>query len=143
MSNILASIGLGQMQTIDETILKTREIFKKYQNSFREYNDIEFMPSLIDSKSTNWLTVMLIKNINYKEVKNLIKRLDEKNIETRPIWKPMHLQPLFKNYDYVSNNNDNVTEYLFNHGLCLPSGPSLKNNDQEKIIELIKNYIGL
>lgn len=141
MSNILASIGLGQLNTLNKVIIKKRQIFNNYKEGFKDNKNIQFMPSFAGSKPTKWLTVMLIKNKPYKGIKEIIEKLEGINVESRPLWKPMHLQPLFKGCDFISNNRKNFTKTLFNHGLCLPSGSDLRINDQKKIINFIKKNI--
>ena len=132
MSNILASIGIGQLATLDKMVDKRRKIFKIYKEELINENDIEFMPEIENGRSSNWLSVILLKKIKFKKILNLISFLSEKNIEARPVWKPMHMQPIFKNYKFIFSKNEPVSKYLYHHGLCLPSGSSLKVNQQKK-----------
>ena len=141
MSNILAALGLAQLNYLDYYVDKTRKIFQIYKKNLKSINGIEFMPEIKGGKSTNWLSALLLKKTSYKEIKNLIMYLNKKNVESRPIWKPMHMQPLYSNYDFFSVEKNPVSEFLFEHGICLPSGCNLKKEDQIKISIGIKNYL--
>lgn len=129
MSNILAAIGVGQMEVIEERIAKKREIFEWY----REFLDEEFMPELNNTRGTRWLTTVVFKD---KDPWKVMKRLRENEIESRPLWNPMHLQPLFKNAKSYLNGR---SEELFKKGLCLPSGTTLTKNQVKEICEIIKS----
>ena len=135
MSNIIAGIGRGQMEILDNHIKRRREIFYIYKNALEKYG-IEFMPELKNSFGKRWLTTILLKN--NKLPNKIIKALNKKNIESRPLWKPMHLQPIFKNYKAKLNN---VSEDLFARGLCLPSGSNMSNKDVKKVIKYIKKIL--
>jgi len=129
MSNILAAIGVGQMEVIEERISKKREIF----NWYREFLDEDFMLELPNIRATRWLTTLTFKNKNPFDV---INKLKENQIESRPLWNPMHLQPLFKGAKSYLNGR---SEELFKKGICLPSGTTLTKNDVRKICEIIKS----
>ena len=93
-------------------------------------------------KSSRWLSVLLLKDYNIHDIEYLISKLYKNNIEVRPIWKPMHLQPIFKNSVFISKNKFKGFSYqLFNKGLCLPSGSNLNQKDQDRIINIIKNFL--
>ncbi len=129
MSNILAAIGVGQMEVIEERIAKKREIF----NWYKEFLDEEFMPELKSTRGTRWLTTLIFKNKNPFKI---MKKLRENNIESRPLWNPMHLQPLFKGAKAYLNGR---SEELFKKGLCLPSGTRLTKNQVKEICEIIQS----
>ena len=130
MSNVLAAIGVAQMEVLEERIKRKREIFDIYRKELMEIAD--FMPEVENSKGNRWLTTLTFKDRNPLEI---MEKLEKHNIESRPLWKPMHLQPLFKNAkSYLSG----VSEKLFKKGLCLPSGTALKNEEIDKICSLIK-----
>ena len=114
MSNILAALGLAQLNYLDYYVDKTRRIFQIYKKNLKSINGIEFMPEIKGGKSTNWLSAILLKKTSYKEINNLITYLNEKNVESRPIWKPMHMQPLYSNYDFFSVEKNPVSEFLLN-----------------------------
>ena len=127
MSNVLAAIGVAQMEVLNKRIKKKRKIFKWYQ----EFLDEEFMPEIENSKGNRWLTTLTFKDKNPLKVMEALK---ENQIESRPLWKPMHLQPLFKN---SKNYLNGVSEELFKKGLCLPSGTKLTKKQVKKICEVI------
>jgi len=128
MSNVLAAIGVAQMEVLEERVNKKREIFSWYN----QFLDEEFMPEIENSIGNRWLTTLIFKNKNPLEVMEILRKND---IESRPLWKPMHMQPLFKNNKSYLNG---VSENLFQKGLCLPSGTTLQKEDVKKICELIQ-----
>lgn len=143
LSNILAAIGRAQLKVLDERINARREVYKRYHQILSEISGIEFMPEIKYGRSTRWLTVLKInpKTINLK-ISQIIEILEKENIESRPVWKPMHLQPLFRHNLFYSNcKNKSVAENLFNNGICLPSGSNLTIKDQQKVIEIITDTI--
>lgn len=140
MSNICAGIGRGQLEVIDERIEARRTNFKKYREELEGFEGITFMPELKNSFSNRWLTTIIIdeKKVGISQ-EVLIKKLNELNIETRPLWKPMHLQPIFKNSLFFNHSNSkDVSKGLFETGICLPSGSNLTELDIERVIESIK-----
>ena len=138
LSNILAGIGRGQLSAIEDKVKARRNIFDYYKNSLDFIEGINFMPELKDSKSNRWLTTLTIDQDIIKVTPlELIKTLEKENIEARPIWKPMHLQPLYKSYDFISLNNEDISGKLFLNGICLPSGSQLKLSEQDYIIDIL------
>ncbi|PNZ88133.1 DegT/DnrJ/EryC1/StrS family aminotransferase [Staphylococcus devriesei] len=139
LSNISAGIGRGQMKVLDQRIARRREIFDRYEQEFGNVEGFDFQPELPDSKSNRWLTALTIdENKTGFTALDLIEKLQENNIEARPVWKPMHLQPFFEKYDYITEGNDNGA-YLFDHGVCLPSGSDMTDEQQSRVIEIIKS----
>lgn len=139
LSNISAGIGRGQMEVLDQRIQRRREIFDKYNEAFGSIEGFDFQPELPDSKSNRWLTALTIDESKTGfSALDLIDALQQNNIEARPVWKPMHLQPFFESYDYITSENDNGA-YLFNHGVCLPSGSDMTDAQQNRVIEIIKS----
>ena len=140
MSNLLAAVGRGQLQVLDERVVARRRIFQRYFAALSEINGIEFMREAPYGKCTRWLTTLTIdprKNgINRTQIIEALKR---ENIEARPVWKPMHLQPLYKECDYITADKEDISGKLFENGLCLPSGSNLHTKDQNRIIDLIQN----
>ena len=132
LSNVLSAIGVAQMEVIEKRVAKKRKIFQWYKKYLRNVEEITFMPELKNAQGTRWLTTIVLKETNYKKIK---KALEDKNIEARPLWKPMHLQPLFKKAKRMINGN---SENLFKKGLCLPSGTSMNKKDVQIICEIIK-----
>ncbi|RXK12941.1 aminotransferase DegT [Malaciobacter mytili LMG 24559] len=132
MSNVLAAIGVGQMEIIEERVSKKREIFNWYNENLKDIEEINFMPELKNSRGNRWLTAVTFENTSYEKI---IKVLDEINVESRPLWKPMHMQPLFKN---SKSFVDGTSENLFKKGLCLASSTTQTKNDVEFICNTIK-----
>jgi dTDP-4-amino-4,6-dideoxygalactose transaminase len=133
MSNVVAGIGRGQLKVLDQRVEKKKYIYNYYKENLKDIKDIEFMP-INDWNSPNcWLTSITLKG-KIKPI-NIIEALEKENIESRPIWKPMHIQPYFEKYDYVGSD---VGEYIFNTGLCLPSDTKIKDIQLDEIIKIIK-----
>jgi len=139
MSNILAGIGRGQMEVLDAHIGLRRDMNLFYKNIFKNVEGITvFEEPNNDYYSNHWLSCILIDSgITGFTSQELRLQLEKDNIESRPLWKPMHLQPIFKEYDYYGGN---VSETLFNKGLCLPSGSNLAKEDRIRIEEVIRGF---
>jgi dTDP-4-amino-4,6-dideoxygalactose transaminase len=141
MSNILAGIGRGQLRILGQRIMEKKKIYNTYKKEFNKIQDIEMMPILNSGEPNYWLSVITINgNSNVKPL-DIIEALEKYNIESRPVWKPMHLQPVFKNYRFYSHNDEevSVSEDIFNRGICLPSDTKMTEEDIHRIIEIIKN----
>ena len=138
MSNLLAAVGRGQLQVLDERMQTRRKIFQRYFDALVQIDGIKFMPEAPYGKTNRWLTTLTVDpqkiGINRNQI---ITALEKENIEARPAWKPMHLQPLFKDYEYITQNDKDVSGKLFDQGLCLPSGSSLTEKEQNKVIDII------
>ncbi len=132
MSNILAGIGRGQMEVLDDRVAARRANFDFYKEHLGHLATIEFLDEPEGFFCNRWLTCVLTPSFTYREKLRLA--LLEENIESRPLWKPMHLQPIFTEYP---NYSDGTSENLFERGLCLPSGSNLSNDDLKRIVELI------
>lgn len=135
MSNVLAAIGVAQMEVIEERVQKCRQIFNWYEEELKDIKELHFMPEIENSDGNRWLTTCYLDKT---EPLSLIKALEKKNIESRLLWKPMHLQELFKERDAEVNG---VSEELFNKGLCLPSGTQMSREDVYFICECIKEVL--
>lgn len=141
MSNIVAGIGRGQLRVLKERIAKKKEIFEIYKEAFKEIEDIEMMPICEYGEPNYWLTTITIKENSKVKPLDIILALEKENIESRPIWKPMHMQPYYKEYKFYSHNNDgeiSVAEDIFNRGLCLPSDTKMTKEEQDRVIKIIK-----
>lgn len=135
LSNVLAGIGIAQMNVLDQRIAKKRDIFSTYKTYLGAITDISFMPENIRSYGNRWLTTLLFS----KEIKDSsICILNERGIETRRLWKPLHTQPIFKNCQFYSATGD-VSSILYKHGMCLPSGTMLTNEDISIIAREVMN----
>lgn len=134
LSNVCAAIGLGQMEVLDERVSRRREIFQRYKSSLARAG-IAFMPEPAGQRSSNWLSAI---TIDPKEVgvsrEDVRLKLLEHEIEARPLWKPMHMQPLYQGTEYYGSG---VDERLFANGLCLPSGSDMSDQEQDEVIDLI------
>lgn len=141
LSNALAGIGRGQMKVLEDRISKKNEIFNKYKVGFKDVEDIEMMPENENERSNQWLSAMTIKETSKVKPLDVILALEKENIESRPVWKPMHLQPIFEKYDFINENENGISvgEDLFNRGVCLPSDTKMTNEDMERVINIIKN----
>lgn len=132
MSNVLAAIGVGQMEVIEERVSKKREIFEWYKEFLSDAEEIEFMPELENSRGNRWLTNLVFNKTDYNRV---MEALEKVNVESRPLWKPMHVQPLFKDSKRVV---DGTSEELFNKGLCVASSTTMTKDDVNMICNVIK-----
>lgn len=138
MSNVLAGIGRGQMMVLENRIAKKNEIFEYYKNAFKDIKDIEMMPEKENERSNRWLSTMTIKENSKVKPLDIIESLEKENIESRPVWKPMHLQPIFEKYDFIKVEEKAVGEDLFTRGVCLPSDTKNTKEDMERITRVIR-----
>lgn len=138
MSNIVAGIGRGQMTILDSHVNNRRSNHEFYVESLAPISQITFLNESRGFFSNRWLSCILLDSIETRE--SLRHSLEKENIESRPLWKPMHQQPIFKSYPSYLNG---VSDDLFDRGLCLPSGSNLTNEDRERIINTINQLFGL
>lgn len=133
MSNIVAGIGRGQLKVLDKRVAKKRHIFEFYKKELGELEGVEFMPTNEWDEPNYWLSSLTLNGkVRPDEV---INRLEEENIESRPVWKPMHLQPYFEKYDYIGGK---VSEKLFENGICLPSDTKMTEEELMTVTNIIK-----
>lgn len=137
MSNVLAGIGCGQMEVIEERVRSRRDIFIFYRNNLIKYEGISFLEEPDKSYFSNhWLTTILIDPLKAGITREVLqKELEKDNIESRPLWKPMHLQPVFSSCPAYLNG---TSENLFIKGLCLPSGSNLSDEDRQRVLEVLQ-----
>ena len=143
MSNILAGVGRAQLEVLDERVKARRSVFERYVNALGEIDGVEFMPELEGTYSNRWLTAMTLdpKKIRVTPYE-LMDVLAADNIEARPVWKPLHLQPLFENCRFYPHaENDVVSERLFEKGICLPSGSNMTTEEQDRVIRLVRESL--
>jgi len=132
MSNVLAAIGVAQMEVLTDRVERKREIFEFYKKELADVKEISFMPEIENAYGNRWLTTILFEKTDPLKV---VKALEEVNAESRPLWKPMHLQPLFKeNLVFV----DGSSQKMFEQGLCLPSPTNSSNSELMRVVEVIK-----
>jgi len=139
MSNVLAAIGRGQLAVLEQRIAARRAVFERYERHFASREGIAFMPEAPYGRSTRWLTAAVIApekcGVTAREC---IEALEQQNIEARPVWKPMHLQPLFDGCRYYPHGETvSVSDLLFEKGICLPSGSSMTEDEQERVIRTL------
>jgi dTDP-4-amino-4,6-dideoxygalactose transaminase len=135
MSNVCAAIGVGQLEVLTKRVTRKREIFNFYKNELSMIKEITFLEELEVSFSNYWLTTILLDKNSTIDREQLRLHLEKDNIESRPLWKPMHLQPVFKDCKSYVNG---VSEDLFNRGLCLPSGTAMTTEDLKRIVKKVK-----
>lgn len=140
MSNILAGVGRTQLQVLENRVKTKRLIFKKYYDALSYLPGFEFMPELENTRSNRWLTTLTINETEAGiSSRQLLIALQEENIEARQVWKPLHLQPLFKGVQYYPHaEKTHIAEGLFRKGICLPSGTNLTEIEQQRVIFCIK-----
>ena len=138
LSNVSAAIGRGQLRVIDDRVKRRREIFEYYRESLKDIEEIGFIPCDIYGKSNCWLTCIMLDGRSFTP-EQVRLNLESVNVESRQLWKPMHLQPVFQRCAYYGNG---VSEKLFDNGLCLPSGSSLAQDDLDFIVGHLKKQFG-
>lgn len=158
MSNVVAAIGIGQLECLDERSARKREVFAYYQKAMRDLPGVTFMPEAHYGRSTRWLTVILIDPDEFGADREAVRQaLEQENIESRPVWKPMHQQPVFCIADRPGRIDERartlsswparkvggaVADDLFSKGLCLPSGTALGCSDMDRIVDTIRRVGG-
>jgi len=135
MSNVLAAIGVAQMEVLDERVRRRREIFKQYESNLSKMDEIIFMPEIQKGHGNRWLTTLTLSKTNPLKI---IEALAKENIESRPVWKPMHLQPLFRKASVLE---DGTSKRLYERGICLPSGSSMSEEDVNRVCSIIKGIV--
>jgi pyridoxal phosphate-dependent aminotransferase EpsN len=143
LSNVLAGIGRGQLEVLEERVAARRLVFERYYKAFSTVGGIDFMPEAAFGRSTRWLTTLTVDpQICGTDRDQIIDALEAENIEARPLWKPMQLQPLFAECRYCEHEPGvSVSEKLFEAGLCLPSGSNLTEAEQEKVIKCMRTVL--
>ncbi|WP_330501353.1 aminotransferase class I/II-fold pyridoxal phosphate-dependent enzyme [Peribacillus frigoritolerans] len=139
MSNILAGIGRAQLEVLDNRIYARRLVFQRYEQALEQIEGLQFMPELEDTFSNRWLTTLTVNNekLGFSPV-DIINSLAEVNIEARPVWKPLHLQPIFEGCKYYPHDEKvSISDHLFANGICLPSGSNMTIEEQERVINTI------
>lgn len=135
MSNVLASIGVAQMEVIEQRVAQKREIFQWYKEYLSSMDEIDFMPELDNSRGNRWLTALTFDKTDFHTI---MQALEDINVESRPLWKPMHMQPLFKD---AKTYLDGTSEALYQKGLCLASSTTMTRADVKIICNTIKKSL--
>ena len=138
MSNMVAGIGRGQLKVLNDRLAKKKEIYETYKEGFKDITEIEMKPVPVDTKPNYWLSTMLLKEESKVTPLNIMEALEKENIESRPIWKPMHMQPVFEKYDFIKVEDKPVSEDIFARGVCLPSDTKMTKEEQQEVIRIIK-----
>ena len=133
LSNVLGAIGTAQMEVLEQRVIKKREIFEKYQ---KELSELEFMPEIANSRGNRWLTTALFKEKGAHL--RVIEALAKENIESRPLWKPMHMQPVFEG---ALAFTDGTSEDMFARGICLPSGTAMGDEEFARVVKIVKENL--
>ncbi|HED23612.1 MAG TPA: aminotransferase class I/II-fold pyridoxal phosphate-dependent enzyme [Firmicutes bacterium] len=145
LSNILAAVGRAQLAVLEERVAARRAVFERYKQGLGDIEGIDFMPEASYGRANRWLTVMTVDLAVCKADRDrIIDALEDENIEARPVWKPMQMQPLYKGCRYYPHQEaaeGSVSEHFFQQGLCLPSGSSMSVEEQERVIEVIKRQL--
>lgn len=139
MSNVCAAIGRGQLEVLDQRVTQRRKNFERYLSAMKGFPGVSFQPEMGNSFSNRWLTSLTIDSKATKGVdrEKIRLSLEKENIESRPLWKPMHLQPVFQSYPYFGGS---ISENLFENGLCLPSGSNLSETDFDRIFNHLLSF---
>jgi dTDP-4-amino-4,6-dideoxygalactose transaminase len=141
MSNILAGVGRGQLKVLKERVESRRAVFESYRSAFEDTPQITWMPEPDWSYSTHWLTACTINSELGVGSVELIRRLAAELIEARPLWKPMHMQPVFRSARSFNHGDESFSQALFENGICLPSGSNMTTEQQDRIIGTIKKVL--
>ena len=135
LSNISAAIGIGQLEKLEDRVARRREIFEIYKDQLSEIEEIGFIDEPENFYSNRWITTITISKGSHVQPEDIRQKLESSNIESRPLWKPMHLQPIFNECKIYGGD---ISKSLFNHGLCLPSGSNMSESDLDRVIKEIK-----
>ena len=137
LSNVLAGIGRAQLQVLEDRVRRKREIFEAYRRALGDLPGLDFMPEAPWGRATRWLTVLTIDPEAFGATREDVRlALEAENIESRPLWKPMHMQPVFAECEVIGGG---VAEKLFDLGLCLPSGTAMSEADIGRVAEVVYN----
>lgn len=144
MSNVCAGIGRGQLTALEERVFQKKTIYDTYASSFADIPEIEMMPVCDYGRPNYWLSVMTVAQSSDIEPIDIILALEREDIESRPVWKPMHLQPLYSECPFYSHNDEgiSVSEDIFNRGVCLPSDTKMPMYDQKRVIRTVRSLFG-
>jgi dTDP-4-amino-4,6-dideoxygalactose transaminase len=140
MSNVLAGLGRGQLRVLTDRLIKKKSIYETYKQEFSDIEDIELMPVCSYGEPNYWLSVMTIRENSCVKPMDVMVALENENIESRPVWKPMHLQPYFEKYRFYSycDKGISIAEDIFNRGVCLPSDTNMTDEDINRVIKLVR-----
>lgn len=140
MSNVVAGIGRGQLRVLNKRVSQKKYIYDRYKEAFKDIEDIEMMPVCEFGEPNYWLSCMTLKETSKVKPLDIIVALEKENIESRPIWKPMNMQPYYSEFEFFNHNNIGISvgEDIFNRGVCLPSDTKMTEEDMDRIIKIVK-----
>ena len=143
MSNVLAGIGRGQLRVLDERVAQRRRVFSLYREAFADSPQLHWMPEHEGSRSTRWLSCLSLQGPDAQRRRDVVlKSLERHSIEARPVWKPMHLQPLFRGAPFFAHEEGkDVAAALFESGICLPSGSNLRDDQIAQVIDHLRRAL--
>jgi dTDP-4-amino-4,6-dideoxygalactose transaminase len=137
MSNVIAGIGRGQLKVLDQRLAKKKYIFEFYKRELEGLEGVQMMPINDWNRPNYWLSCITLSG--RVRPLDIIEALERENIESRPVWKPMHIQPFYEEYDYIGGA---VSEKLFENGVCLPSDTKMTDEDLDRVCNIIKGLWG-
>lgn len=143
MSNVIAGIGRGQLIHLNEHISLKKKIYYTYKEAFSDIEKIKMNPIPDDCRANYWLSCMMLKTDSRVRPVDIMTALEKENIEARPIWKPMHMQPVYSQNDFVSEADSSVSEKIFENGVCLPSDIKNTEEDMNRIIKIIRDMFNV
>lgn len=143
MSNVLAGIGRGQLKVLAARVQARRAVFERYRSALHDIPDVQWMPEPAGSQSTRWLSCFILTGEHaHLRSQKIMAHLERHNIEARPVWKPMHLQPLFRTSPYFSHaSQEDVSARLFDAGICVPSGSNMSAANQDEVIARLRDAL--
>ena len=141
MSNIVAGIGRGQLKVLDERIKQKTDIYNRYKEAFKDIPEIKMQPVPVNTVPNHWLSAFVLDENSKVKPNDIMDALDKENIESRPVWKPMNLQPVFEKYDFITvcDGEKSVGQKLFENGVCLPSDTKMTEEEQNVVIKVVKD----
>ena len=143
LSNVLAGIGRGQLKVIEERVTQKRQIFDRYYEALNNIPGVSFMPEASFGRCNRWLTTLTLDpQLIQTDINHILDVLERENIEARPVWKPLHSQPVFQGCRYYPHEQSlSVSDELYQTGICLPSGTSMSTGDQDRVIEVLTSCL--
>ena len=141
MSNLLAAVGRGQMPHLEERIAQRRNVYSRYAEGLSGIPGVKLMPEAEGCRSIQWLTAITVDPSTGKSFMDVINYMSEQNVECRPVWKPMHRQPVFAGCKYFTHGETSISDKLFNTGICLPSASAMTEEEQGWVIECLKEVL--
>lgn len=141
LSNICAGIGRGQIKVLDERVKQKQRIYEIYKEEFKDCKEIEMIPVPVNSEPNHWLTVISLSKTCKTTFMDIINALANENVESRPAWKPMHMQPVFSGCDFFADSENVVCEDLFSRSVCLPSDSKMTEEEVRYVAKIVKRTL--